>query len=341
MNAIAETTSLLSPSLERPVWMERQWVAIDGMGTVRNSMATSATLLGSASRTGSVFAQAIPGLQIAGGLLISYNAARHNIPNAWREFRAVDANDREGKWISGLGLSSQLLYGSFGPALTVSGAAAAASLATSGAVSSALLQASEIAAYGALGGLCVVRGCVMAARSTINLCRLIPFHERFLEEVQGGNALQFLKDEMEDEAVFRRNVGDAAADMVRVYTDGPVEDLLRAVDKGIFKQKCKQWLTLSIAIFMIAGGIASLILSGGLSGIAIAAIIGLSFTLMEAEWLIFDKSDWFNTLVDKLYTPLELPTPKMAEPASLGDEPVDLRLPGLSPLGEGTVSSHN
>ncbi len=306
---------------ERPVWMERQWVAIDGLGTVRNGLFTTTVFLGSAAKATGAILSMIPGFQILAGGLITYSAARYTIPNAIKEFKAVDPDDKEGKLVAGLSVANQVCYGSFGPAFLVAGATGIAGLATTGAVSSALMTAAEITAGGVLGGICVARGLVMMARSTINLSHLIPFHKNFREAVKSNTVVEFLDKERADFAALKRRMGDDAAEKVDEYFNNPdsvkVDELVRIIDKGIFKQKCKQWLSLSIAFLMIVGGVASLVFTAGLSGIAVAAIIGISFMLMEAEWLAFDKSDWFNAIVDKLYTPL--PT----NPESItGEEPL-------------------
>lgn len=298
---------------ERPVWMERQWVAIDGLGTVRNSLFTTTVFLGSAAKATSVILGMIPGFQLLAGGLITYSAAKYTIPNAWKEFKAVDPNDTEGRWVSGLSVANQLCYGSFGPAFLVAGATGIAGLATSGATSAACLQAAEIAASGVLGGICVARGLLMMARSAINMSHLVPFHRDFREAIGKGKseAIEFLRAKSEDMAVLKRRVGDDAAEKVEAYFKDPssmnVNELLRAVDKGIFKQKCKQWLTIFIAFLMIVGGVASIVFTGGITGVAIGATMGISFALMETAWLAFDKSSWFNAIVDKCYTPLKLP----------------------------------
>jgi len=308
-----ELVPLVKPIAERPVWMERQWVAIDGMGTARNSLSTAAVFSGATSTAGAAIGSIIPGFQLAGGLLITYSAAKYTIPNSYKEFKEIHPEDKEGKWVSGLGFVNQLFYGSFGPALTVAGATAVAGLATTGHVASTLMTASEITAYGVLGGLCLARGAVMAVRSAINLNYLIPFHNNFQEKMNKGKALEFLEKAIGkgdvDLAAFKRRVGDGAAEKVQAFFEGTEEidtkELVKIVDKGIFKQKCKQWLTMTIALLMMIGGIASLVFTAGLSSLAIAAVISISFALMEAEWVLFDKSNWFNAFVDKLYTPLE------------------------------------
>jgi len=314
VRSCTETVPLIQETLikkSRPVWMERQWVAIDGLGTVRNSLYTTSVFLKSAA----IVSKAIPGLQIGGGLLISYNALRYNLPEAWGEFKtACSRGDQEGKRVAGLSLTSQVCYGLFGPSFLVAGATGIAGLVTKGTTASACLQASEIAASAVLGGICVVRGLVMMGRSAMNLRYLIPFHKDFHDAVNHGEGLAFLRDNLgittTEFSALERRMGTDAAKTVQAYCKDSnsmtPEDLIKIVDKGIFKQKCKQWLTFSIAVLMVIGGIASLVFSGGITAIVIAAIIGIAFTLMEAEWLVFDKASWFNAIVDKLYKPLPL-----------------------------------
>jgi hypothetical protein len=322
MNAITSLGPVHSSILpkERPVWMERQWVAIDGLGTVRNSLFTTSVFLGSAAKASGVILKMIPGFQVFGGGLIAYSAARYTIPNAWKEFKAVDPQDKEGKLVAGLSVANQVCYGAFGPAFLVAGATGIASIATSGAVSSALGTAAEIAGSGVLGGICVARGLVMMARSAINLNRLIPFHKEFHEAILSDKVDAFLREKMKDLAAMKRVMGEDAAEKVEDYLKGSNsisrEELIQLIDKGIFKQKCKQWLTLSLAFLMIVGGIASIIFSAGITAIVIGAIMGISFTLMEAQWLVFDKSDWFNALVDKCYTQPKAIASSSAEPLS-------------------------
>lgn len=317
MSAVSKTsigpdTSPLLPK-ERPVWMERQWLAIDGLGTVRNSLFTTTVFLRSAAKATGVILKIIPGFQILAGGLITYSAARYTIPNAWKEFKAVAPNDTEGKAVSGLSVANQIGYGSFGPAFLVAGGSGIVGLATSGATSATCVQVAEIVASGVLGGICVARGLVIMARSAINLSHLVPFHKDFRAAVGSGKwkAIEFLAEQSKNMAALKRRMGDDAAEKVAAYFKDPnpkdINELLRTVDKGIFKQKCKQWLTMIIAFLMIVGGIASILFTGGISGIVVGAVIGLSFTSMEALWLAFDKASWFNAIVDKLYTSLELP----------------------------------
>lgn len=300
------------PPKQRPVWMERQWVAIDGLGTVRNSLFTSTVFLGRTAKATGVILKMIPGFQILAGGLITYSAARYTIPHALEEFKAVDPNDSEGKLVAGLSVASQIGYGSFGPAFLVAGAAGIAGLATSGTASAACSRVAEIAASGVLGGICVARGLVMMARSAINLRQLVPLHENFREAVKSETATEFLESlKGMDMDVLTRRMGTDAAKAVKAFQsdlrDDQYIELIRKVDKGIFTQKCKQWLTLMIAFLMIVGGIASIVFMGGITSIAVGAIIGFSFTSMESLWLVFDKTTWLNAIVDKLYTPLELP----------------------------------
>lgn len=303
-------------SIERPVWMERQWVAIDTLGTVRNTLGTTGVFLGDASsKAARVIGQAIPGFQALGGSILCYNALKHNLPNVWKEYQSLHPDDREGKIVTGLSLANQGLYLAIGEALLLAGATGLVGNAASGAVGSALLQTSQVVANSVLGGLCVVRGAVMTARCGINLAYLIPFHANYRHALQEGAAVAFLQKEMGGAALdfdaFKRRVGDGAAEKVAAYFRGerstPLQELLLTVDKGIYKQKCKQWLTLSIAVLMIIGGVASLIFTAGLTAIAVAGVMGISYALTEADWLLFDKSSWFNALVDALYKPPSFP----------------------------------
>jgi hypothetical protein len=305
---------------ERPVWMERQWVALDSLGAVRNTLYTTSVFLEKTAKATSAILNIIPGFQLFGGALLSYNAARYTIPNSIKEFKAVAPGDREGKVVAGLSVANQLLYGSIGPAFLVAGATGVASIATSGAVSSGLATAADIVASGVLGGLCVARGLVMMARSSINLSYLLPFHENFRKAVDAGTAIEFLGKERGNLDALKRRIGDSAAEKVVEFFNNPdptkVDELLQIVDKGIFKQKCKQWLTLSIAFLMFVGGIASIVFSAGLTAVAVAAVMGITFALMEGEWLLFDKANWFNAIVDKLYTPLPSKPKEIQEQAA-------------------------
>ena len=130
---------------ERPSAMEKQWVAIDGLGTCRNILYTTSVFL---SRVAKVASIAIPGFQVLAGGLITYNALKYNIPNVLKEYREVKAEDIEGKRVTQLSVVNQLCYGSFGPAFLAGGGAFIASMATKGAVSATLAQTAEIAAGG-------------------------------------------------------------------------------------------------------------------------------------------------------------------------------------------------
>lgn len=307
--------------ISRSDLLETAWLAVDMMGAVRNGFAAGATLAGRA--TPSALIGAIPVLQCLGGAIIVLTA-KETIGKSWDAWKKAlnckgEADLTEGKISTGLGFANQLLYLAMGSELLASGVTgflgpeAAHVFGYSPVIGS---SAVNILSNYALGGTCIARGAVMLGRSLYNLNYIRKFEKGFLDcfnQESNAERIKSAKQYVQDEFKkgkdrFIRRVGAEVASLVENAKDNSDwTDILNQVDRGIFKQKLMQYLTLLIGIFMILGGIASVIFAGG----AFATTIGMSvscclFSGMESLWFTYDSSWLFNKIADKLYTPNKL-----------------------------------
>lgn len=310
--------------IARSDWLEKEWVALDSMGTVRNGFAAGVAFGGSS--VPSAIVGAIPILQCLGGGGIVYTAIKETIPKAWKAWRnAMNCQEekdlREGKIATGLGFANQLLYLAMGSEFLASGVTGflgpevAHALGYKAVIGSAI---PNILSNYVLGGTCIARGAVILGRSLYNLSYIRSFQKGFsdcfkadTDKQRIANAKRYLQTELaKGEERFIRRVGGEVTARVkemlceRTGTDEEWRDLLNQVDRGIFKQKLMQYLTILIGIFMILGGIASVIFAGG----ALATTIGMGvacclFAGMESLWFTYDSSALFNKIADKFYTP--------------------------------------
>ena len=302
--------------LPRSKWLEREWVLIDALGTIRNSL--SAVLIFLGTKIPIQIAAAIPGLQVIGGLLILHSA-KNSFPKSFSSFvAACKSKEPEGKVegiiSSGLAFANQILYVGIGGELAAAGVTGFLSPEMGHIFAyHAVLGASVTAKLSnfALGITCVVRGTVMVSRALYNLSYLVPFHNELKKKKNVEDAFTFLKTEFEKgKDRFIRRVGkDGAEAFEKSQNTEELKEKQRVVelvDKALFKQKMMQYLTLIIGILMIAGGIAAIVFSAGAAGLAIAAVIGVASILyaqMEALWLVYDSSPLFDAIVDRLYRP--------------------------------------
>lgn len=328
--------------LARSKWLEKEWLLLDGMGTVRNSAAAAAAFLGSSVPAPVV--GAIPIMQVVGGLLIMHSAITETVPKSYQKWTEAIKNKepeghQEGVISTGLGFANQALYLAIGAELTAAGTTAFLSpeaahvFGYSPVMGSA---ATEAIANLAVGATCVVRGLVMAGRSLYNLSYINPFHNELRNQLLTGQKTDaqkindtkvFLARELgKGKERFIRRVGKEAADQVNNALQNPAaanwRSVIEQVDRGVFKQKLMQYLTLVIGILMILGGIAAMIFGGGLTSTIVLAVSCVLFANMEFFWFFYDSTPLFNSIVDKLYTkpdfwkePAEESIPE-AEPAS-------------------------
>jgi hypothetical protein len=327
--AVTSVQPLLSPppipandgdGISRSDLLEGEWVVVDGMGAVRNGFAAGAILAGNAAP--SPIIGAIPILQCLGGAIIVQTAIQETVPKSWQAWRkAMNCKDEadltEGKISTGLGFANQLLYLAMGSELLASGVTGFLSSEAAHIFGYAPLigsNAVNILSNYALGGTCIARGAVMLGRSLYNLNYIRKFEKGFLDCFnQKSNAeridqaKEYLRKELrQGKERFTRRIGADVANLVEEALQNEPSDwkeILNQVDRSIFKQKLMQYLTFLIGIFMILGGIASVVFAGG----ALATTIGMSvscclFSGMESLWFTYDSSWLFNKITDKLYT---------------------------------------
>ncbi len=311
-----------------------EWLTIDGLGTVRNSLGAVINLaslptLSSLPIPAVSMAAAIPFFQVVGGGLILHSALSDTIPTTWKELQtAIKNEDEEGCKASMLAFTNQILFAATGAGLLTTGVTSFLSPIVSSALSYSSIIGSAlptILSYDALGAVCIARGTVMIARSAYNLSYLIPFHNEFrgkLEEENGHDkAIDLLITELgntpAEEAKLTRRIGTKALDKVKAWKELSEEKntpeeklmLLQAVDLGIHELKFKQALIIFIAALMIAGGVCSIIFSGGIAGIAVAIAVSVVFATMETSYISYDSPKAFRWVASKFYhTPEALKT---------------------------------
>ena len=80
---------------------------------------------------------------------------------------------------------------------------------------------------------------------------------------------------------------------------------LALVDKGIYTQRLKQKLSMSIGVAMFIAGALTIVvtvMSGGIAPVIIALASAIFFILMEGFFWTYDSSSAFEWFRDKLYT---------------------------------------
>ncbi|MBX7067210.1 MAG: hypothetical protein K1X28_08265 [Parachlamydiales bacterium] len=307
--------------IARSKWLEREWIALDTMGTARNSLGATATFAGSMAPAGVL--AAIPIMQVLGGAGILYSAITETVPKSYQAWVKAMKNDeveghQEGVISTGLGFANQVSYLGIGALFTAAGITgllgpeAAHAMGYAPVIGSA---ATEAIANLALGAACVVRGGIMMGRSIYNLRYINEFQTDFRDSIQGNDdfekidsAKKHLTSEYEKgkERLIRR-AGKEAVEVLEKALTNPTTDeewkaVIEQVDRGIFKQQLMQYIAFAIGLLMILGGIAAILFSAG-GMIATAAVGGscILFASMESLWIPYDSTDAFNWLVDKFY----------------------------------------
>lgn len=294
--AIIDATTFERNGLEG---MERRWTLIDWWGTVRNMLAAAWYVTESAFIAGGIAL-----FQTAGGLLILHSATFETIPDALAGLSKAET--KEDKIHGYLGLVDQSLFGGIGLTFLGLGTTTVLSPDVAHFVGYTPLIGSEIAVNiltQLLGYICVVRGTAIGLNSLYALHYLNKFQNEFRSSEDRKN---FLLDALKDECAFKRRVGAKALEKVKEWAKTetkPSQDLLLIVDIGIHKQKFKQALLLIIAILMVTASIAFLIASNGIGVLVLGVIASILFSKMEALFLFFDSSKFFNWLTDRFYTP--------------------------------------
>lgn len=303
----------------RSQWLEKEWLVLDTMGAVRNSLGAAAAF----SSVPSGIIGTIPILQVLGGGMILHSALSETLPKSFDNWvKAIKCNEKEGHEegviSTGLGFANQALYLGIGGLLTAAGITAllgpdgANAFSYSPIISSAATEA--IANIG-LGAACIIRGGVMLGRALYNLDFLNEFQKTFRQSLESGSnhekiesSKTYLRNELDKgkERLIRRAGKEAVEALEKAFTEGATENqwkgIIEQIDRGIFKQKLMQYLTFLIGLLMVLGGIGAIMFCSG--GLVATFAVGSScvlFASMESLWIPYDSTPAFNWLVEKLY----------------------------------------
>jgi hypothetical protein len=270
------------------------------------------------------------------GLFTMATAAAWTIPDANKALTAANKELAEAQpgavdeakqavEIAQLGLANHSLYFSMGAAQVVSGitglfsGSAAQILHYAPLLTGISATVTNLIAGVALGGIYVVRGCVMVTKAIKSYLIAGHFHE---ELIGADDRLQFMAEaEKKGSSYMDRRVDSSClVENSRTYTaDGfkdekgnitpysaqEKKDYLLRVDKGVFTEQLKHKIAIVIAVAMIVGGILAIVVSaatGGLPLIIIALASAIFFMSMEYIFMTYDSSSLFEGLRDRLYT---------------------------------------
>ncbi len=323
----SEKSPVIDADWARTLGQEGLWMAVDGVGTVRNvSSAAQGILqaLGTASLAGRALGGVVPVTQLLTGPLCVFSAFKHTLPGAIEELNGVAPTDQEGKHVARLGLVNQVFFAKMGAATTACGVVSMMSPAVANLMhfhpiltGSAAVTAG-IATNVGLGAIYSIRGGIILARAGYNLHYINKFQRSFDEQGQSAkekehklnDAITWLNQQRYDidgkeTATFKRRVGEKCPQNVTTEstTDAKIE-YLAAVDKGIHTKKMQQILSIIIGISMVIGGgllIASCFFCAPLTLVVLTIIMGVFFATMESVYLHFDSSFLFGKLNDFLY----------------------------------------
>lgn len=156
-----------------------------------------------------------------------------------------------------------------------------------------------------LAAVYIFRGALMVTRTTKNLRLLNDFEKRFNEHCNSiDEAIDFIEKEKEKGLDLKRK---GVPERTEKQSD---VDYLKAVNKGIYTEKLKQYLSMLIGWSMIIGGILAIIgvsvASGGIAPIVIGLVSAVFFLLLESAFVSYDTSKAFEWIRDKLYKEPEL-----------------------------------
>lgn len=323
----AEKSPIIDADWSRTLGQEGLWMAVDGVGTIRNTSSAAQGILqaiGTASLAGKALGSVVPLTQLITGPLCVFSALQHTLPGAIEELKGVAPKDQEGKYVARLGLVNQLFFAKMGAATTACGVVSMMSPAVANLMhfhpiltGSAAVTAGVATNVG-LGAIYSIRGGIILARAGYNLHYINEFQSSF--DVQGhkiknenslNDAITWLNDQRYDKegketATFKRRVGEKCPQ--NVTSDSTIDakiEYLAAVDKGIHTKKMQQILSIIIGISMVIGGgllIASCFFCAPLTLVILTIIMGVFFATMESVYLHFDSSFLFGKLNDFLYT---------------------------------------
>lgn len=246
--------------------------------------------------------------------------------------------------ISRLGLANHSLYFSMGASQTASGIVSMLSPETAHVLHySPILtgHAANIAGLAtgvALGAIYVARGGVMLTRAVKSYCLVRDFHDEFKKGFENSGskgqtdgihaATGFMEkakvkgqpylDRRIDQSCLRKT--DEKGNYLGTYTekgfqnpegeitkyssDSEKIEYLKRVDKGIYTEKLKHEVAITIAIAMIIGGVLAIVLSvmtGGIAALIIGLVSAIFFMSMEYIFMTYDSSSLFEWLRDRLY----------------------------------------
>lgn len=239
--------------------------------------------------------------------------------------------------IARLGLANHSLYFSMGAAQIASGAVAmcTAPIAHVFHYTPVLMGTSATIATTvtgvALGAIYTARGAVMMARAVKSYLIVDEFHNAFKRSSQSegdkvAQALTFMQDEEAKGATYLdrrvnptclrgKNVkgeeiaytakGIIAKDgTLKPYTSAEKQEYLVRVDKGIYTEKLKLKVSMTIAAAMIIGGVLAIVLTavtGGIAPLIIGLVSAIFFMSMEYIFMAYDSTGIFDILRDSLY----------------------------------------
>lgn len=182
----------------------------------------------------------------------------------------------------------------------------------------------------ALGAIYTARGAVMMTRAIKSYQIVGEFHARFKSSFENSdnrvvNALVFMKEEESKGATYlNRRInpsclrgedpsgkeiaytanGIQTTNGIQKYTPAQEKEYLMRVDKGIYTEKLKLKISMTIAAAMIIGGILAIVLTavtGGIAPLIIGLVSAIFFMSMEYIFMTYDSTGIFDTLRDYLY----------------------------------------
>lgn len=323
----SEKSPVVDADWARTLGQEGLWMAVDGVGTIRNTSSAAQGILqaiGTASLAGKALGSVVPITQLITGPLCVFSAFQHTLPGAIEELKGVAPKDKEGQHVARLGLVNQIFFAKMGAATTACGVVSMMSPAVANLMhfhpilTGPAAVTAGVATNVGLGAIYSIRGGVILARAGYNLHYINEFQNSFVAQGQSiiknertlNDAITWLNEQRYDKegketASFKRRVGEKCPQNVTSKSsfDEKIE-YLAAVDKGIHTKKMQQILSIIIGISMVIGGgllIASCFFCAPLTLIVLTIIMGVFFATMESVYLHFDSSVLFGKLNDFLY----------------------------------------
>lgn len=241
------------------------------------------------------------GLSILGGAMIM-SVAKDKLKAAYHNFK--QAEDSIAKRLGCAELANQSLYFATGSTLLAHGVAKAVMVASHYAAFSDPMAQTVAHVLGGpiIGGIFIFRGTLLAGRALYHLNKINKFKIDFNNCLKDKTGMHLLLNNIKNNSQLEKIIGPAAkTKLMKTDLNQINDDLLKEIDKGMYKEEMKQKIMVAIGILMVLIGISAIVFSGGYALIAILLFMAIAGTQMDTLIMLINTSSTLNDLIDARY----------------------------------------